>query len=94
MIARLDHRPRLTALLALSTTVLAVVVAALLIALLTVTNSTSGVGGGPGAHSVSGSGSSEAVSAPEMSLERHAQVVAAYTDRTPRDDPPRGVRRW
>jgi hypothetical protein len=80
MIARLDHRRRLTALLALSTAVLVVVVA-LLITLLTLTSSTSGsVGGRPAAHPVSGAGSSEVVAAPEISLERHAQVVAAYTE--------------
>jgi putative effector of murein hydrolase len=81
MIARLDNRPRLTAALALSTTVLAVVAVALLITLLTVTNSMSvGLGGGPAAQQVSGAGSSEVIAAPEISLERHAQVVAAHTD--------------
>ena len=80
MIARFDHRPMLTAVLALSTTVLVVVVitlATLLISSPQAASPPSGsAGGNPGA--VSGAGSSEVGAAPEISLKRHAEVVAAY----------------
>ena len=76
MIARLDHRPRLTALLALSTAVLVVVVITLSTLLITAapqaaTSSSEG-GANPGAAAaVAGTGADSAI-------DRHAEVVAAY----------------
>jgi hypothetical protein len=80
MLARLDHRPRLTALLALSTAVLVVVV--IMSSTLLITSppevSPPSIGGGhPGA--LSGAGISGMVAARGTSAEQHAQVVAAYT---------------
>jgi hypothetical protein len=77
MIARFDHRPMLTAVLALSTAVLVVVVITLTALLLTApppeaTSSSQSGGGNPGAPS---SSHSESVAAPEISLEHHAEVV-------------------
>jgi len=78
MIARFDHRPMLTAALALATTVLVVVVVTLSMLLITSPQATSppSIGGAnPGA--VSNAGGSEVVAAPEISPEHHAEVVAA-----------------
>jgi hypothetical protein len=78
MIERFDHRPMLTAVLALSTSILVAVVITLSTLLITApppaASPPSTSGGNPGALS---GGVSEAVAAPEISLEHHAEVVAA-----------------
>lgn len=82
MIARLDHRQRLTALLALSAAVLVVVVITLSTLLITSSPavSPSSIGGGHLGSLSGDAGSSEGLSAaPATSAEQHAQVVAAYT---------------
>jgi hypothetical protein len=79
MIARLDHRPRLTALLALSTAVLVVVVITLSALLITsapaVSPSSVSDVGNPAAHAQSGGGVGSGADADL--IEQHAQVVAA-----------------
>jgi hypothetical protein len=79
MIARFDHRPMLTALLALSTTVLVVVVITLSTLLITAappaaTSSSVSDGSNPGNSVPHLAG---AAAAPEISPEHHAEVVAA-----------------
>jgi hypothetical protein len=77
MIARLDHHPRLTALLVLTTAALVVVVITLATLLITAqpptaTSSSQSGGANPGAAAaVLGNGADSAI-------DRHAEVVAAY----------------
>jgi hypothetical protein len=79
MIARFDHRPMLTAVLALSTTVLFVVVITLSTLLITLspeaTSSTSD-GGNAAAPAISGAVGSN--SSYNTAVDRHAEMVAAY----------------
>jgi hypothetical protein len=82
MIARLDHHPMLTALLALSTAVLVVVVISLSALLYTSAPAVSppNIGGGHYGSLSGDAGSTEGLSqAPGTSAEQHAQVVAVYT---------------
>ena len=83
MIARLDHHPMLTALLALTTAVLFVVVITLATLLITSVPASSppNIGGGGHLGALSGeAGSSEGLAeAHGTSADEHAQVVAAYT---------------
>ena len=80
MIARLDHRPRLTALLALSTAVLLVVVITLSTLLITSPPAVSppSIGGGH-TGALSGAGSSGMVADTGTGLAQHAEMVAAFT---------------
>jgi hypothetical protein len=93
MIARFDHRPKLTALLALSTAVLVVVVITLSTLLITsaptVSPSSFSDGGNPGAApadrmDAGGKGYGRPIKAKAAQtgggdlVDRHAQVVAAY----------------
>ena len=82
MLARLDHRQRLTALVALLAAVLVVVVIALSTLLIMSPPAVSppSLGGGHLGALSGPSGSSEGLAAsPGTSSEQHAQVVAAYT---------------
>jgi hypothetical protein len=80
MIARFDHRPMLTATLALATTVLVVVVITLSMLLITAPPAVSppsiSDGGNPAAHAQSGGGVGSGADA-DLS-EQHAQVVAHH----------------
>jgi len=77
MIARFDHHPMLTALLALTTSVLVVVVITLSTVLITAPQAASppsvSLGGNPAADAQSGGG----VGSGADLIEQHAQVVAA-----------------
>ena len=102
MIARFDHRPMLTALLALTTTVLVVVVITLATLLITAappTATSSGESGAnpgaavPGTSEYYGEGwnnyghdralpqPAQAGNGADSAVDRHAEVVAAYTKR-------------
>ena len=94
MIARFDHRPMLTALLALSTTVLLVVVITLSTLLITAPQAASppsvSLGGNPAAHAQSGGivGSGAGVYHGSDSLIEHkAEVVAAKSSHFTQDSP-------
>jgi hypothetical protein len=90
MIARFDHRPMLTAVLALTTTLLFVVVITLSTLLLMTAppaaTSSSESGANPGAAAaVPGTGDNlpqpaQAGNGAHAAIDRHAEVVAAYVD--------------
>ena len=79
MIARFDHRPRLTAVLALTTTLLFVVVITLSTLLITLSpEATSSTSDGGNAAAPAIGGAVDSNSSYNTAVDRHAEMVAAY----------------